>query len=131
MLNEKPVPAAKVGERLRLHPARLQTIRAAFEFVPLLSDDVAADQISVVHSDALELSCSPGAYLLDEILNMGPEHRRRLEREGHIHPRQAVRRADIRLDDDMPSIVGGSSIAANLASGRMDRARRSCNQDRQ
>lgn len=77
MLNEARVPAAEFGKGLPLHPARLQAVRAALKIVPLLPDDVAADEVAVVHRHALKLSGPPGAYLFGQIMNVEPKHCRR------------------------------------------------------
>src|SRR5260370_29043363 len=91
MLNEAGILAAEFGKGLPLHPARLEAVRTALKLVPLLTDDVAANEVAVVHRYALELSGLPGAYLFDQIMNVKPEDRRRLERHGDIHPRDTGR----------------------------------------
>jgi hypothetical protein len=82
--------AAEIRQRLSLHAVRPQAIRISMEIVPTLPDDVISDQVSAVHRNALKLAVPPSAGLLEQVMNVQPEHCRRLEQPDDIHSRNSV-----------------------------------------
>ena len=90
MLSEFGMLPAEIRQRLSLNAIRTQAIRISMEIVPTLPDDVIADQVSAVDRNALKLSVPPSANLLEQVMNVQPEHCRRLEHPGDINSRKTV-----------------------------------------
>ena len=122
MLNEAWVSMAKIGERLCLHAVSLQAVGAALKGVPLLPDDVVADEIAGVHRHTFHFFHPPSADLVYEIMNREPKHSRRFERHLNFYSRDSVHCGHIGRDCDMPRTIGGATEAAHLAGGRLGSA---------
>src|SRR6478735_2262396 len=88
------------------------------EMVPTLPDDVITDQVSVVHRNALKFSVPPSANLLEQVMNVQPEHCRRVEHPDDIHSRNTVGFRHVGRDSNVAVVVGGSSVVADFRGGR-------------